>query len=238
MNTFLNEVESLLSTKLTENGAETYSSSLNKVLDLFALGGAYRSRTDDEVVSLFNSAYLEDKTLALVCLFYLRDARDGQGERRFFRVVLEKCIDMFIDDFGKEKVYKLLKLISEYGRWDDLLCIVETCDLAYHVISEQLRKDLLESMKKCPRDISLLAKWLPSINTSSEATRKKAQYIAKKLNLSEKKYRKTLSMLRSELNILEKDMSANKWDCVNYEHVPSQAMIKHTKAFTDRKSNV
>lgn len=231
MNTFLNEMESVLSTKLTENGAVTYSSSLNKVLDLFALGGSYRSRTDDDVWFLFDSAYVENKELAVVCLFYLRDVRGGQGERRFFRVVLERSIDMLISDFGREKTYRLLKLVAEYGRWDDLLCILEKSDLVVTIIKEQLEKDILECAKKSPRNISLLAKWLPSVNTSSADTRKKAQYLAAKLGMSEKKYRKTLSMLRSELNILEKDMSTNSWSTVDYEKVPSQAMIKHRKAF-------
>lgn len=232
MNTFLYEMESVLSTKLTENGALTYSSSLNKVLDLFALGGSYRGRTDDDIVFLFDSAYVENKALAVACLFYLRDVRGGQGERRFFRVVLEKSIDMFVADFGSERVHKLLKLIAEYGRWDDLLCILEKSDLVVSIFKEQLEKDILECAKKAPKGISLLAKWLPSVNTSSANTRKKAQYLATKLGMSEKKYRKTLSMLRSELNILEKDMSTNSWGTIDYEKVPSQAMIKHRKAFT------
>lgn len=232
MNTFLYEMESVLSTKLTENGALTYSSSLNKVLDLFALGGSYRGRTDDDIVFLFDSAYVENKALAVACLFYLRDVRGGQGERRFFRVVLEKSIDMFVADFGNERVHKLLKLIAEYGRWDDLLCILEKSDLVVSIFKEQLEKDILECAKKAPKGISLLAKWLPSVNTSSADTRKKAQYLATKLGMSEKKYRKTLSMLRSELNILEKDMSTNSWGTIDYEKVPSQAMIKHRKAFT------
>ena len=41
----------------TENGALTHKSSLNKVLDLFSMGGAMRNRTTTDIVSMVKSAY-------------------------------------------------------------------------------------------------------------------------------------------------------------------------------------
>ena len=50
--------------KNTENGAVAHASTLDGVLDLFGLGGSYRNRSDEDVVSLFRDAYEEDPALA------------------------------------------------------------------------------------------------------------------------------------------------------------------------------
>lgn len=62
----------------TENGATTHASTLNGLMDLFALGGAYRNRSDDDCITLFKKAFEEDESYALKCLFYLRDIRGGK----------------------------------------------------------------------------------------------------------------------------------------------------------------
>ena len=83
-NTFLNNLTKADNYTLTENGATAHKSTLNKVYDMFAFGGAYRQRSDADCILLFKNAYAEDPELAVKCLFYLRDIRGGQGERRFF----------------------------------------------------------------------------------------------------------------------------------------------------------
>ena len=53
----VNAIKRTLNTTTTENGATAYSSTLNAVLDLFALGGAYRNRPEADVVNLFAKAF-------------------------------------------------------------------------------------------------------------------------------------------------------------------------------------
>lgn len=79
--------------------------------------------------------------------------------------------------------------------------------------------------------ISLLGKWLPSINTSSKETVKYAKKLAKGFGMSDKEYRKNLSLLRSCSNVIEVKLSKNKWSDVDYEIVPSKANLKYEKAF-------
>ena len=74
--------------KHTENGAVAKKSTMSKLYDLFALGGAYRTRSESDCVLLFKEAFDENISYAMKCLTYLRDIAAGQGERRFFRLCL------------------------------------------------------------------------------------------------------------------------------------------------------
>ena len=78
MNTLLNAMKQMDNVTYTENHGVTYKSTMNGLMDLFAMGGAYRKRSDEDVILLFNKAFNEDETYALRCLFYLRDVRGGK----------------------------------------------------------------------------------------------------------------------------------------------------------------
>lgn len=80
-------------------------------------------------------------------------------------------------------------------------------------------------------NISLIAKWMCSENASSEQTKRYAQMLRKGLGLSSKEYRKTLSSLRSYIDIVESKMSAKKWEDIKYENVPSRANLIYNGAF-------
>ena len=116
MNIFINELENATNFTNTENGALAHKTTKSAVYDLFAFGGAYRKRSNEDCILLFKNALEEDEVLALKCLFYLRDIRGGQGERRFFRV----CYN-WLAQTQSEIAHRNFKLISEYGRWDDLI---------------------------------------------------------------------------------------------------------------------
>ena len=77
-NKFMSGLRQSTNFDLTENGAVTHRSTLNGLMDLFALGGAYRTRSDEDCITLFKRALEEDEVHALRCLFYLRDIRGGK----------------------------------------------------------------------------------------------------------------------------------------------------------------
>ena len=209
----------------TENGAVKRNSTGTKLLDMFALGGAYRTRSDEDVVLLFKNAYEENPTYALKCLFYLRDVRGGQGERRFFRTCLHWAADHYT-----EAMRRNLANVSEFGRWDDLYAFVDTKlqHDALQIMKEQLTLDVA---CKTP---SLLAKWLKSENTSSAESRNLGNITRKFLGMTHKQYRKTLSILRERINVLEKLMSDNRWDEIEFDKIPSKAGLKYRNAFARR----
>ena len=75
---------------LTENGALTNKSSLSKMVDLFFIAGASRGK---DLSSQFAQAHSEDQHLSIRLAQWLRDAREGAGEREQFRNVLRWLIN-------------------------------------------------------------------------------------------------------------------------------------------------
>lgn len=98
---------------------------------------------------------------------------------------------------------------------------------------EYVEKQLEEDKKnmEAGKPISLLAKWMPSINTSSQATRDHAKWFMSVMDIDACIYRKMLSKLRSHIDVVEKKCCANEWDKINYSTVPSNANIKYKNAF-------
>ena len=213
-------------TTLTENGAVAYRTTGKKLLDLNFSVASLRSASEQQIIDKFMDAYWENPVLAIKWLFYVRDVREGIGERRLFRVVLKKLAT------DKPEVAKaVLKFTSEYGRWDDIWCLLDT-DLKKDIVDaihQQLGEDHTNMFNKKP--ISLLSKWLPSENASSMETKRYATIIRKGLEMSSKGYRKMLSQMRKYIDVVECKMSAKQWNEINYETVPSRANLIYNGAF-------
>ena len=231
INTFMDSLKRTTNYTLTENGGVAHKTTLSAVYDLFALGGAYRQRSDEDCILLFKKALEQDETLALKCLFYLRDIRGGQGERRFFRVCYKWLAQEYPDIAKRNLIH-----IAEYGRYDDLYCVVGTMieNDMFNIIENQLKADIA-SLKEGPNaGVSLLAKWLKSENASSAETKYLAGRTREYLKLTHKRYREILSALRTRINVLEKLMSENRWDEIEYAKIPSKAGLIYRNAFARR----
>lgn len=225
MNTFLNGLKNATNYGYTENGAVKHLTTKSALLDMFALGAAYRKRSEEDCILLFKNAYNENPEYALKCLFYIRDVRGGQGERRFFRICLK-----WLAKTHPEAVIRNIEFIPEFGRWDDLYCLMDTEaeTVALELIKNQLILDLT-----CDTP-SLCAKWVKSENASSKETRILGEKTRIFFGMSHRNYRKMLSLLRSKVNVLEKLMSENKWKEIKFDKIPSKAGIIYKNAFARR----
>lgn len=237
MNNFLNALENESNKKLTENGADALSSTMDALIDLFGTIGAMRERTDTDIINTFIKAYAEDKLLAMKTLFYARDIREGLGERRVFRVIAN-----YLAKNHPDEIKKNMLLIAEYGRWDDYYCFYGTdlFEYALEIMKDQFFIDL-KNLSDPNKSVSLLGKWLKSTNASSPETRKLGLETAMtfysmhaKINpiSAEILYRKALSKLRARIDVVERKMSNNDWSEINYENVPSIASHNYSDAFT------
>lgn len=218
----LNHLQNEFNEGQTANGAFAYKSTKSDVLDLFALGGAFRNRTDADVTALFSKAFAENPLLALRTLFYLRDVTEGQGERRFFKVALKH-----LALHNKSAVAKNLHLIPQFGRWDDILVLLETGlkNEVVNLVASQLKTDLNAEQP------SLMAKWLPSENASKAETIRNARILRKGLGMKSKEYRKTLSSLRAKIGLLETKLSEKNYEEIDYSKIPSKAGLIYRSAF-------
>lgn len=226
MSAMKNTLNDEYNVSVTENGAVGYRTSGKELLDLNFAVSSLRRATPADIAARFTRAFFEDQVTAMKWLFFARDIRGGLGERRLFRVVLE-----YMAKNSPEYVKPVIRLVPEYGRWDDLWCLFDT-DLqgdVLDVVCAQLKEDIANM--NSGNSVSLLAKWLPSLHSSSADKRRYAKLICGYIGIQEWDYRRALSALRTKLDIVEKKMSAKEWDEIKYEAVPSRANLIYNSAF-------
>lgn len=228
---FMNAIKSTLNNEynvsVTENGAIGYRTTGKELLDLNFAVASLRGMSDMAIANRFKKAFFEDQVLAMKWLFFARDVRGGLGERKLLRAVLKDLVES-----NPEMVIPVINLIPEYGRYDDLWCLLDNKDAANviaKIVDDQLSEDVNNMMENKP--ISLLAKWMPSINASSPQTKKYGKQLCKALCVTEREYRKSMSELRKYINVVEVKMSSKNWSEIKYEAVPSRANLIYNNAF-------
>lgn len=226
---FANGMKRMADKTLSENSGVVFKSTGGgKLLDLFATIGGMRNQPITEIISKWHAAYKENPEYAANLILYTRSIRDGGiGERKIARALYRELANL-----EPEKVKRNFQTIVDCGRWDDLFVLEGTPieDAMWAFIVAQLVEDVNHMKENKP--ISLLAKWLKSINTSSAESRRIARVFCSKAGLTPRIYRKTLSKLRAYLKVTEVAMSANQWSSIDFETVPSKAMSRYTKTFS------
>ena len=225
MTNFLNNLKDAANETFTENGAITPRGTGSDCLNLFATIGALRAQNVAEIESRFLQAYAENSDLAMKILFYARDVRGGLGERSVFRVLLR-----WLANNEKQTLLLNLPYVPEYGRWDDLLVLLDGPARveAENALRVQFQKDM-----QALRDggqVSLLGKWLPSVNAHSAESVRLAKRLARAFGMNDAQYRKALSSLRAAIRIIENNLRERDYT-FDYAMQPSRATFKYRKAF-------
>jgi hypothetical protein len=222
---------------LSENRDLQYKSVGDSLIDLNFSVSCLRNRINSDEIKdiddLFLECLSENKEKALQWLLYLRDIYKGMGEREAFRHFMRLIRDKDEDLFNK--IVKHIK-VEDYGRWDDLIYVLDLKNKGREcnkVIIEKIKKQLQQDILSAGfgDETSLLAKWLPSCNTSSYKTRKYANYVRSALGFKARDFRRILSNLRRYLDVVEVEMSERSFGTICYEEVPAKAFMKYKKAF-------
>lgn len=198
----------------TENGALTYKSTLNANLDLFAMGGALRSRSENDIIDLVDKAYKEDPKTCIAILLYLRDIRGGMGEKRVFRTAISYLIN-------KVNNKALMDATIEVGSWKDIFEAFPF-DIYAPYVKEVYESHVANNL------VTLMEKWMPSIGGKHN---KIAEKLASYLGLTTKQYRKYLSKSRATLNIVETKLCEKNYTSIEYDKIPSRASLIYRNAF-------
>ena len=231
--------------EFTENGAVSHSTSGSDLLDIHFSISSLRGADSKVINEKFRKAFAENPYYAVRWLFYARDIRGGEkikdnidntndgtglGERTLFRTIL---VDMAKNGMS-EYVKEIIPYVAEIGRYDDLWPLLDVkINGVNKAVLKYVKQKLAEDINNYHnnKSISLLAKWLPSGNASSKITKKYANIIRQYLGWSWPEYQQTLSALRAYLDVVERKMSSNNWQAIDYEHVPSRANLIYNDAF-------
>lgn len=211
---------------LTENLAVAYETAGKEILDFNFQLGALRSMQMEAVMNEFTKVFFEDPKTAVKYLFWVGDIREGAGERNVFRSGL-----VWLANNKPEICKAVIPFVGEYNRFDSLLPLLDT--KVRDDVCAYIKTALEDDMEKIMNGghPSLLAKWLPSLNASSKKTKEYGKIICNSLGLTPRQYRKTLTKIRSYINVVETKMSAGEWSEINYESVPSKANLIYSAAF-------
>lgn len=201
----MNLYQAFNNTALTENGCAAHHSSLSSCLDFFYVAGASRGK---DITADFVKALAENEELAIRTLLWMRDAREGAGERQQFKNLISTLVTQ-----QSKVVEKIIPLVPELGRWDDLLVFENTKYQAQAF--DLIAKGLKEGNGLC-------AKWMPRQGKTANAIRKHMKI------KSPKEFRKLLVSLSE---VVETKMCAKQWEEIDFEKVPSVAAARYQRAF-------
>lgn len=229
MNTFAQAMSEEAVKTFTENGAVALETSGDANLDFFGRAGGMRGNPD--IAAVYRKAMDEDLGLAVKNLFFLRDIRNGSGERDSFI----SCFRQLAERLTDAQFETAVEFIPEYGRWSDLFAVLRGMpqnrfESACAFVRGQVEKDYARMQEG--KGVSLLAKWFPLANNrhNPEAIRW-ARRISAECFGSERNARKMIVPLRRHIGVLEQLLSANEWDKVEYSKIPSAAGMKYRQAF-------
>lgn len=209
----------------TENGAKSINyENFGSALVAFAFKALRNSKPSD-IIKYFSDIYEESVIDAIKVLFWTRDFRGEsgcKGERQIFITCMK-----WLEENHSEVFYKLLEFVPKFGSWGDLrhFCDnTESKEVILNMYRDQLLKDIKGEM-----EVSLLAKWIPSENSSYDKKYEIYNKLAEKMGITRRQLRKTLVKLRRKIEVVESIIP--RWSDINYEHVPSICMKNLRNAF-------
>lgn len=212
MNAFVETVDNMEreAEARTENGMKARASTADFVLDFFSVVGGARGT---DLSAKFTKALHQNEELAVRALLWTRDVRGGAGEREQFRDLL-KVLELYDWNLAGS----LIPNIIEVGRWDDLFSLTFAPNV----------QRVVETFAQALREGNgLAAKWTPRRNVWFFR-------IASHMGLSPRNFRKLIVGLSSTV---ESQMSANKWNEIDFSKVPSLASARYQKAFAKHAGN-
>lgn len=203
----------------TREGAKQYEHSLDHAVEFYSKAGSLFAAKkgkkapsfyggEETALGLFQKTWIVDPLTSMKLLFWLRDCRGGAGNRSGFVACLE-----WLATHDPAWVAANIGLIPAYGRWSDLRALFSTPLIGP---AATLWAEAIAGKNV------LAAKWAKRHDVA----------LQKVFGINEAELRKMLAAIRSP-HIVESKMCAQQWKEIVYSTVPSVAMARYTKAFTE-----
>lgn len=190
----------------TSNGATSYKSTGNSLVNLFFNIGASRNNQNG-IKNDFDAAMAFDMRKAVAILLWARSPRGGAGERQTFRTLLKELIESDLT-----MATKVIRTVPTIGRFDDL-------DVAFNTPLESIAIDIWKNALTAGN--ALAFKWIDRSNAKMR--------VAMGFR-NEAEFRKFISAGRKN-TIVESKMCSNDWGTIQYGKLPSVAGSRYAKAF-------
>lgn len=229
INTYKND--SSFNRSISENGSIGFKSTLCPLVDLNFKVSSFRRMGKEEIEKEFLESYVNDPLLALTWLFFVRDIREGLGERKAFRACVSYIVKYIESNKLEDRLNDVFSLIVEYGRCDDLYSFVDTKyeKEMFAFMKSTLLSDLKAFEEHKPN--TLMFKWVKSEHCSSKESKALAKKTREAFKMTPKEYRQFVSNGRKQLDIVESKMCAKEWKSIDYSKVPSKASLIYRLAF-------
>lgn len=209
-----NFIKAMNNTAVTTNGCAANYTTFSACLNFFYECAASRNKN---LSDSFSAALSENRDVAIATLLYLRDIREGQGERKKFFDLIKIALPSMSEAEVKELI---ADKVPSLGRFKDLAVFFDT---PYKYLAANVWTDAIAQGN------GLAAKWAP------RKDKKGAYLLRRAVNMTEAQWR---HYVVPKSSTVEQKMCAKKWHVVEYPHVPSKAMQKYSRAFkrndTDR----
>lgn len=199
----------------------------SKIIDLFT----HLERGQIMNTRLVKECLDESVENTLVLAFQTRDIRGGEGERQLFRDLMRIILK------ARPELSWTLRLIPEYGRWDDVWIFMGISPEVNQAIDEVVLEQFqLDQESESP---SLLAKWLPREGSNKSNLAPHFANLLFPLTPTTQRlrvYRKTLAYLNNRIRTTEVKMCARQWSSIIPDSVPSQLLKRNKLAFLNKKA--
>lgn len=227
----LREQAAKKNTVLSANGALEYDTTGSALVDFNARVTEFRNAEASVITDAARKAFEENPVKFVKLIFQIGDIREGRGERHTFNV----CMDWLVANHPSV-AGEVIALIPEYTRWDYLVRLTVSEDEviaknATKLVVKQFEADraVIQNAKDGESvAISLLAKWMPSLQTKKEQDKEVVRHLLRTLHMQEREYRKTLSQMRSYLNIIEKSLTLKDYDTIDMEKMSAKQQLRYS----------
>lgn len=200
------------------------------------LGNVRKNMEIGELRALLKDSWEINPDDTMKILFYIRDYKNGFGERKIFQDGLMYVLTSLY--YTDSKIQYIMSFIPLCGTFKDLFCFFGTKfePQMINFYTKQLLRDLEAYNDNRLTDVSLAAKYAPTEHCHYDKKYHAVAKFCRALKMDKGKYRKLIiSPLRKYLSITERKMSLGEWKNINLTQVPQIAREKYHYAWSNHK---